>query len=103
MDRPEVRPELTFFWNAFSVLGTDRQIGMGEGPIPFTAINDYAYRYRIDDVDAFDYFKAIIRAMDDEYRSFRAEQSQRVRELNEEFKKEARPPKPNPKVLAGEA
>ena len=33
-DRPEVEPHLTWLWNAFWELGTERQLGMAVGPIP---------------------------------------------------------------------
>jgi hypothetical protein len=45
---------------------------MGEGRIPFTAIDRYARRYGISEVDEFDRLKAVIRAMDAEYLNLRA-------------------------------
>jgi len=42
---------------------------MGLGPIPWNVINEYAQRYRIDDLDAFDRFVFYIRAMDDAWLS----------------------------------
>jgi hypothetical protein len=42
-------------------------MGMSLGPIPFTAINAYAQRYGIEDVDEFDRLLALIRMQDAEY------------------------------------
>ena len=102
LDPPTVWPHLRFYWDAFSVLGTARQLGMVEGPIPFTAIDCYARRYRIDDLEAFELFLAIIRGMDAEYLSFRADAAKRAQELNTQFRETNKPPKPMPKMLAGE-
>jgi hypothetical protein len=51
------------FWR----LNGERQIGMGVGPIPFSAIDRYAQRYGITDLDRFDRFLLIIKALDSEY------------------------------------
>jgi hypothetical protein len=40
---------------------------MGMGPIPFTAIDRYAARYGIDDLDLFDDFRSVIEGLDREY------------------------------------
>lgn len=58
---------LQFQWSAFWDLHTDRPVGMGVGPIPFGAIDQYAARYSIDDLDDFEAFRELIRAMDDAY------------------------------------
>lgn len=50
------------FWQ----LSTERQIGMGVGPIPQSAINAHTNGWRYDDADMF---MEIIRAMDAEYMS----------------------------------
>lgn len=56
---------LAFFWTAWRELSTDRETGMGVGRIPFTSIAKYAECYGIlPDIDAFDRFRVIIRAMD---------------------------------------
>jgi hypothetical protein len=61
-----VIPErLISVWNAFFDLSGDRSIGFGSiGRIPFSAINAYAQRYRIDDIDRFERFSSLIRSMD---------------------------------------
>lgn len=61
--------------DAFNILHGDRQIGAmgGEGPIPFMAIDAYARRHLIEDPDDFERFCRLIRAMDNEYLTIRAE------------------------------
>lgn len=61
--RVEVFGHLAFEWSAFHALSTDRQLGMAMGPIPWSAIDRYAIRYRIDG-DDFDRFAQLIQAMD---------------------------------------
>ena len=53
-----------FFIEAFYELSSCRQIGMSFGPIPFTAIAEYARMYEVDDFDEFLY---IIRLLDNKY------------------------------------
>lgn len=66
LDRPELWPESQFFWTAFHDLATERQIGMGLGPIPRSAAVAYAAEYGITEGDEFDRFWAIIRTVDAE-------------------------------------
>lgn len=61
-------PENVFYYEAFWEVSSDRQVGMGLGGIPFTAIDRYAARYGITDQDRFDAFRRTMRAMDAEYR-----------------------------------
>lgn len=77
--RPEVADHLVFVWSAFWELGSDRAIGFAAGPIPFTAIDAYAVRYGIEDIDQFDRFRALIRAMEGE----RADYQEERRKANE--------------------
>jgi len=64
-DRPEIEPHLTWLWNAFWELGTERQLGMSIGPIPGSKIRDYLR----DELDLYgpeyDRAKAVIRKADD--------------------------------------
>jgi hypothetical protein len=71
-----VRPDnhLLFHWSAFADLSTDRQVGFGIGPIPGSAIRAYAQWYGIDDADEYERFKSLIRTMDREFLTWRAEQ-----------------------------
>jgi hypothetical protein len=55
-----------FYWEAFSDLSTERQIGMALGPIPRSAITAYAAENELYG-DAADQFVMIIRAVDADY------------------------------------
>lgn len=61
---PELGP-LGLFVEAFLELSSCRSIGMGLGPIPFTAVKDYFSIYPIG--EDFDEFLYLIRRMDDTY------------------------------------
>lgn len=61
---PELPDECLFAYAAFNELMSTRAIGMDYGPIPWTAINDYAHRYRLEGLDEFDRFVRFIRAME---------------------------------------
>jgi len=66
-DRPEIEPHLTWLWQAFWELGTERQLGMVVGPIPILKIREYL-RDELDLHDTeYDRAKAIIRRIDDAY------------------------------------
>jgi hypothetical protein len=58
-------PHLTFYWNAFFNLSSDRQVGLSLGRIPWTSIDRYAARYRVDNPDSFDLLVRFLRAMDE--------------------------------------
>ena len=64
---PDVPVEFQFAYLAFCALNGDREAGFGAGPVRFTAIDAYARRYRIDDLDEFDQFAADIRLIDGIY------------------------------------
>lgn len=72
-NKPQVPVGLEFVWRAFWELSTDRDLGMAEGPIPWTAMNDYAYRYGLMG-DDFDYFVLLLKAMDSVYIEKRSDQ-----------------------------
>lgn len=48
-------------------LGTDRQLGMAVGPIPWSSIDRWGRRHGCVDPDEFDDLVAIIRAVDSVY------------------------------------
>lgn len=58
---------LRFVWDAFWHLSTDRSVGFATGPIPWSAIDRYATRHRLDDADSFERFLDLIRSMDGAY------------------------------------
>lgn len=60
---PEISP-FVWYLDAFRELSSCRQIGMAQGPIPFTAIVEYSRIYKVEDLEEFLYF---IRLMDDQY------------------------------------
>lgn len=60
-------PHLVFHWLAFTALSTDRHVGMGVGPIPWTAIDRYAVCYGIDDPDERERFERLVRLLDHEF------------------------------------
>ncbi len=66
-NRPKLLPGCDFYFEAFWELSSDRQIGMGVGEIPFSAIDRYAVRFDVHG-DAFDTLRRVLRSMDAEYR-----------------------------------
>jgi hypothetical protein len=64
--QPEIWTQNRFYWEAFNELSSERQIGMGMGPIPRSAIKRYAAEFAIEGED-YDVFHSIIRQMDNKY------------------------------------
>lgn len=64
--QPEIPPWHSFYWEAFHALSTERQIGMGVGPIPRSYIIAYAAEQDLLG-DAAEHFLDIIRRIDVEY------------------------------------
>ena len=65
-NKPELLSGLEFYLRAFNELDSCRQIGMAQGLIPWSAINDYSLRYNLHNED-FDYFSLIIASVDREF------------------------------------
>lgn len=63
---PVVTLGLQLYWVAFMELNSCRGIGMGPGPIPWTAIREYCLEFRLDEDQAEDMF-FIIRQLDNSY------------------------------------
>ncbi len=65
MERPDLFPGLALYWRAFNELSTDRPLGAmgGRGPIPWTAISEWARRHHLPDGE-FDDFVTLVRAAD---------------------------------------
>ena len=75
--------ELLFIWDAFWDLTTERRNQEGYyGPIIWTAMNEYAYRYNINDPNKFDSFVFFIKGIDAEYRDIKHKEIKRQREMN---------------------
>lgn len=49
LNAPELHPGLGLYYQAFWALSTTRSIGMDYGPIPWTAIQEYARWWRLDE------------------------------------------------------
>ena len=63
-DAPILFDGLTFPYNAFNALSSERAIGFGGvGPIPWSAVNDYAKRYRLT-LDEFELLLFYVEKMD---------------------------------------
>ncbi len=73
---PLVSEKAKFFFRAFYELESDRQVGMDTGPIPFTAINQYAHEYGLNKRER-EAFNRIIRRIDDKVIMLRAEKRKR--------------------------
>ena len=65
-----------WLWEAWVTLGTCRSIGMEPGPIPWTAINDYAQRYGLCD-DEFEELCYCVQHLEREYREHVAQTRKR--------------------------
>lgn len=64
--KPDLLAHLRFEWDAFSSLSSDRDLGMGLGPIPWSSIDRFAIRHRIIGCD-FDRLVSLVQAMDGAY------------------------------------
>ncbi|WP_455350783.1 phage tail assembly chaperone [Devosia epidermidihirudinis] len=64
---PELLPGADELLSAFWALCSDRQVAMSEGPIPFSAINQWAARQGVDGGDEFATLMRCVRVMDDEW------------------------------------
>lgn len=62
--RPAVDEGLAWMWEAWVALQTCRPIGMAMGPIPWTAIHEYAVAYGVTEFGRFEY---CMRALDREW------------------------------------
>lgn len=72
-ESPKVTGGQLFYYEAFNDLHTTRSCGFDIGPIPWTAISEYANRYQLYDEDEFSLFKNVIREVDVAYMRFAKE------------------------------
>jgi hypothetical protein len=63
---PEVPEEARFAYTAYHRLATDRD-SMGSRRIRYSAIDAYASRYGVKDIDEFDVFLSLITSLDQDY------------------------------------
>ncbi len=66
LNQPEIEIQNVFYWEAFWDLGSERQVGMGVGPIPNSAMQAFADREGLG-ADQFEFFRGVIRAVDKDY------------------------------------
>lgn len=63
LNAPRLQTGMAFYYMAFNDLSTCRAVGMSPGPIPWTAIREYAIQYDLDEVD-FETLVIVINHMD---------------------------------------
>jgi hypothetical protein len=63
---PVLQPGLAFYYNAFLALSSCRPVGMTEGRIPWTAVDQYATRYALEE-DEMDILWTLVCEMDTVY------------------------------------
>lgn len=74
-ERPAVDPEDVFYLRAFDELASCRQVGFSAGPIPWTAIVEYADRLGLDAENAADLVD-MIRELDEAWLTEQAKKRQ---------------------------
>ncbi|NQS89950.1 hypothetical protein HQ584_09190 [Patescibacteria group bacterium] len=74
-EKPVLNYCQNWYYRSFTELSTCRDVGMGEGPIPWTAIDRFCIRYGITEFWEFDDFVYIIRKIDNEYLKLRADKN----------------------------
>lgn len=77
-NKPELEDGDDFYLEAFYQLGTERQLGFGEGPIPINAILSYSRHYGFGDAQEKD-FVEIIMLLDAAYLKEQAAKQQKER------------------------
>lgn len=70
------------YYEAFTELSTCRQIGMGTGPIPWTAIDRYGARHGFTG-EGFEYLVRMVRALDDTFLAYSRKRDKEERERAE--------------------
>lgn len=65
-DKPKILVGLELYWKAFSDLSSDREIGMGIGPVPWRAIHEWGLRHNIVG-DDFERLVLMVRGLDAVY------------------------------------
>lgn len=94
-DAPVLAPGLQFYYDTFVTLSTDRSVGMGEGFIPWTAVEKFATRYSFSE-DDLTLTWAILHAMDAEYLDYRNKKTNKDAKIGAK----AAPDKPGePKIV----
>lgn len=76
-NKPILLTGLHIYYRAFWECSSDRTVGMAEGPLPWTAINQWAIRYDFTG-DEFDRLVLLLKAMDSAYIAERAKQHKKA-------------------------
>lgn len=73
---PELEEGLDYYLDIYLDLCSDKSVGFGEGPIPWSAMDRYARRYNIED-EEFDRLVYIIKYVDSELMQYRQKKNKR--------------------------
>jgi len=79
-EAPSLQIGLQLFWDAYMELSTCRMAAMSVGPIPWTAIMDYAKAWELDPYQTEDLMD-IVRAMDNAYLTWEAKRTKRDQKM----------------------
>lgn len=99
-EQPELTADDLPYWNAFHVLGTERQLGMSLGPIPWSKVVAYADYLDLDE-HASERLHAIVRRVDGEYLSMLSPKSKDDEENKMRSKASMNDPKGIARVFSG--
>jgi hypothetical protein len=80
LNEPELLPGLEIYYSAFWDLFSDRQLGMGVGPIPYSAMRAYCLDWEMDDEQASD-LKRLVRKMDHVFLEWQEKQSKKSKKV----------------------
>lgn len=81
-DAPDLEMGLEFTYQAFGKLTTCRSFGMGPGPIPWTAIDQYCSTYGVNG-DHQEELEYLIERMDEAYLKYVNEKAEKQKTLTE--------------------
>lgn len=73
---PDLEPGLDYYLEIYLDLCSDKSVGFGEGPIPWTSLNEYAKRDKIEGED-FDRMVQLIRFVDAEIMKEKSKKAKR--------------------------
>ena len=76
-NKPGITAGLDIYWQAFTDLNTSRELGMAEGPIPWTAVDQWATRHHIVG-EEFDRLVLVLRGIDAAYLKHRSKSSNKT-------------------------
>lgn len=80
LNEPMLHEGLDIYYSAFWELNTDRQVGMGLGPIPYSSIRNYCKDRGLGG-DQSDNMMRLLRKMDSEFIKFQEKQAKKARKI----------------------